>query len=43
LRTLKPLPVIETSPPGKAAPGFTLSILGVPFIRKAVLTFISSF
>jgi hypothetical protein len=26
------LPRIESSPPGNAAAGFTLSILGVPFI-----------
>jgi hypothetical protein len=31
LRVSKPLPLIETSPPGKAAAGFTLSIRGVPF------------
>jgi hypothetical protein len=31
LRVSKPLPLIETSPPGKAAAGVTLSIRGVPF------------
>jgi hypothetical protein len=28
----KPLPMSATSPPGSAAAGFTLSILGTPFI-----------
>ena len=31
---IKPLPLMETSPPGSAAAGFTLSIRGVPFIFK---------
>jgi hypothetical protein len=34
LRTLKPLPLIEISPPGSAAAGFTLSILGVLFMEE---------
>jgi hypothetical protein len=32
LRVAKPLPLMATSPPGNAAAGFTLSILGVPFM-----------
>src|SRR5262250_2048703 len=38
LRTPKPEPRIEISPPGMAAAGFTLSMRGVPFGFTEVVT-----
>jgi hypothetical protein len=34
---------METSPPGRAADGFTVSILGVPVVFKAILPFSYSY